>query len=139
MKTSKEWIEHFRENAKELRVNWTIKPAISQIEISQILHSLQAWQLGETSDGTHLIRASVLYAKKINDPDYINAVKLFIKEEQKHGNNLGKYLDAINKPRIKQNWAILYSEKSGTLIPIWKYGHWLLLQLRVLPRYFTRL
>mgnify|MGYP001156580018 FL=1 len=105
MKTSKEWIEHFRENAKELRVNWTIKPAISQIEISQILHSLQAWQLGETSDGTHLIRASVLYAKKINDPDYINAVKLFIKEEQKHGNNLGKYLDAINKPRIKQNWG----------------------------------
>ena len=105
MKTSKEWIEHFRENAKEQRVNWSIKPAISPFEISNILHSMQAWQLGETSDGTHLIRAAALYSKKINDNDYINAVKLFIREEQKHGNNLGKYLDAINKPRIKQNWG----------------------------------
>lgn len=105
MKTSKEWIEHFRENAKEQRVNWSIKPAISPFEISNILHSMQAWQLGETSDGSHLIRAAALYSKKINNNDYIDAVKLFIREEQKHGNNLGKYLDAINMPRIKQNWG----------------------------------
>jgi len=105
MLTSKKWIEHFRSNSAQQRIDWSIDSNISAKEISTVLHSLQAWQLGETSDGAHLIRASALYAQKINDPDYIEAVKLFIKEEQKHGNNLGKYLDAINKPRIKRDWG----------------------------------
>ena len=48
--------------------------------------------------------ASTIYAEKINDPDYAEAVKLFIKEEQKHGNNLGRHLDAPSKPRIKKDW-----------------------------------
>jgi hypothetical protein len=82
-----------------------LKPAISDGELSSILSSLQAWQLGETSDGAHLIHASTLYASKIGDTDYINAVKLFIAEEQKHGRNLGKYLDATSKPRIKADWG----------------------------------
>jgi hypothetical protein len=105
MTTSKKWIEHFICNSAQQRIDWSIEPSISSKEVSTILHSLQAWQLGETSNGVHLIRASTLYAQKINDPDYIKAVKLFIKEEQKHGNNLGKYLDAINKPRIKSDWG----------------------------------
>ena len=105
MKTSKRWIEHFNANSLQQRVDWTLQPIISQNEISKILSSLQAWQLGETSDGAHLLRAASLYANKIKDPDYIESVRLFIKEEQKHGNNLGRYLDAIGKPRIKHNWG----------------------------------
>ena len=105
MKTSKRWIEHFNANSLQQRVDWTLQPIISQNEISKILSSLQAWQLGETSDGAHLLRAATLYANKIKDPDYIESVRLFIKEEQKHGNNLGRYLDAIGKPRIKHNWG----------------------------------
>jgi len=105
MKTSKEWIEHFKINAQQKRVDWNLRPEISQSEVSGILHSLQAWQLGETSDGAHLIHAATKYAQRINDGNYVTAVKLFIKEEQKHGNNLGRYLDAINKPRIKKNWG----------------------------------
>lgn len=105
MKTSKEWIEHFTENATQQRVNWNLSPVITQEEINGILASLQAWQLGETSDGAHLIQASTKYANRINDPDYVHAVKLFIKEEQKHGNNLGKYLDSIKQPRVAHNWG----------------------------------
>lgn len=105
MKTCKQWIEHFSQNALRQRVNWDLKPVISATEVSQIVHSLQAWQLGETSDGAHLIHAATLYAASINDPNYVQAVQLFIKEEQKHGNNLGKYLDAIHQPRINNNWG----------------------------------
>jgi hypothetical protein len=105
MKTSKEWISHFKSNAREKRIDWNQSLSISPEEIKKILPSLQAWQLGETSDGRNLIKASTEYAKKINDYDYIHAVKLFIAEEQKHGYNLGAYLDAINKPRIKQDWG----------------------------------
>jgi len=105
MKNSNYWIGHFKANALEKRVNWDLKPNITPEEICTILPSLQAWQLGETSEGKHLIAASTKYARAIGDLPYINAVKLFIKEEQKHGNNLGSYLDAINVPRIKQDWG----------------------------------
>jgi hypothetical protein len=105
MFTSKNWIAHFKSNAKQERVDWNLLPKFSETEITTILYSLQAWQLGETSDGTHLINASEKYARKVGDAEYVEAVKLFIKEEQKHGNNLGKYLDLINKPRVKKNWG----------------------------------
>jgi len=86
-------------------VSTGISAPITQNEIAVILPSLQAWQLGETSKSEHLIAVSTKYSHKINDPEYVSAVKLFIKEEQKHGNNLGRYLDKIQQPRVKKNWG----------------------------------
>lgn len=105
MKTSKAWIEHFESNSKIKRIDWQLEPSLTIIERKNILSSLQAWQLGETSDGSHLIRASNKYAGKIGDSHYVKAVELFIKEEQKHGNNLGKYLDKIGEQKTQKNWA----------------------------------
>jgi hypothetical protein len=105
MRTSQEWFDHFEKNLKVKRVDWEILPAINKEEMTKILSSLQAWQLGETSEGKNLLHASTLYAEKIGDPVYPQAVSLFIKEEQKHGNNLGKYLDLIGQPRIKKDWG----------------------------------
>lgn len=105
MHTSNYWTGHFKANSWQKRVNWDLKPNINREELNATLPSLQAWQLGETSEGKNLIMASTRYAERIGDPDYVNAVKLFIKEEQKHGNNLGHYLDSINKPRIKKDWG----------------------------------
>jgi hypothetical protein len=99
------WTNYFSNNAKIMRVDWTIKPEISDLEKQKMLKSLQAWQLGETSEGKHLIYASKKYARAINDDGYLNAVKLFIKEEQKHGNNLGEYLDLIKEKRVKKDWG----------------------------------
>lgn len=122
MKTSNKWIRHFKVNATQQRIDWSLKPGISDKEISTVLASLQAWQLGETSDGRHLLRAATKYAMKVNDPGYIEAVTLFIKEEQKHGNNLGRYLDKIGAERIKHNWGDALFRKVryfNTSIEIW--------------------
>ena len=105
MQTSKDWLQYFSNNLQQKRIDWSIRPAITNEALKPILKSIQAWQLGETSDGSNLINACTRYAKKINDPYYIDAMRLFIKEEQKHGNNLGRYLDLIGKPRIKKNWG----------------------------------
>ncbi|SIT34706.1 hypothetical protein SAMN05421788_11857 [Filimonas lacunae] len=105
MKTTEQWITHFQNNALQQRVNWKQQPVLSAIEKDTIGRSLQAWQLGETSDGSHLLKAATAYATKFNDPAYVEAVKLFIKEEQKHGNNLGTYLDRIGVPRVKKDWG----------------------------------
>ncbi|MBS1917622.1 MAG: ferritin-like domain-containing protein [Bacteroidetes bacterium] len=105
MQTSQQWVSYFKENLEIKRINWQQPATITDAERKTILKSLQAWQLGETSDGKNLIRASSIYAEKIDDPYYIKAVQLFIKEEQKHGNNLGTYLDLIGEPRIKKEWG----------------------------------
>lgn len=104
-KNSEYWHKYFNENLKVERVDWKLKPYLTDTERNTILKSLQAWQLGETSDGKHLLIASQKYAQRNNDLFYVDAVKLFIKEEQKHGNNLGKYLDLIGERRITHDWG----------------------------------
>ncbi len=99
------WYDHFTVNLKKQRINWTLTPTITEAEKEAILYSLKAWQLGETSDGKHLLAAATKYADKIGDPDYVEAVKLFIKEEQKHGNNLGQYIDRIGEKRKTKDWG----------------------------------
>lgn len=99
------WKKHFEHNITKQRVDWNQQPRITEFEKINILYSLKAWQLGETSDGKHLLAAATKYAARINDPVYPEAVKLFIKEEQKHGNNLGKYIDLLGEQRMKKDWG----------------------------------
>ncbi len=119
--TSSYWQQHFEQNLTEQRVDWSIEPNLMHVERNDILYSLKAWQLGETSDGSHLLVAANKYANKIGDKNYVDAVKLFIKEEQKHGNNLGKYIDLIGEKRLKKDWGdtlfrkIRYMNKSMEL------------------------
>ncbi len=105
MHTSKFWKNHFQDNLTKERIDWNIPPTLTEKEQKNILYSLKAWQLGETSEGKHLLAAAAKHAKKINDLAYIDAVKLFIKEEQKHGSNLGRYIDLIGEERTKQDWG----------------------------------
>jgi hypothetical protein len=99
------WKNHFEHNIPKQRVDWKLRPAISTPEKDNLLYSLRAWQLGETSDGSHLLAAANKYAKRISDADYPDAVKLFIKEEQKHGSNLGTYIDLLGEQRLKKDWG----------------------------------
>ena len=105
MRDSLYWINYFSQNLKNQRIDWNISPELTISEKNKILNSLQAWQLGETSEGTNLINAATKHAKKLDDPFYTEAIKLFIKEEQKHGNNLGRYIDLIGEQRIKKDWG----------------------------------
>lgn len=99
------WKYHFQHNLTVQRVDWSTAPQLSDSERNNILYSLKAWQLGETSDGDHLLAAARKYATRIGDPDYVQAVELFIKEEQKHGGNLGRYIDTIGEQRARKDWG----------------------------------
>lgn len=99
------WLNYFKLNLEQKRIDWQLEPSLDDSERSAILKSLQAWQLGETSEGSNLINAAMKHAEQLNDPNYGPAIRLFIKEEQKHGENLGKYIDLIGEKRIKKNWG----------------------------------
>lgn len=103
--TSQFWKLHFENNLMKQRIDWSKGPSISNVEKSKVLYSLKAWQLGETSDGKHLLAAANKYSGTTQDEVYPEAVELFIKEEQKHGNNLGRYIDLIGEKRAKQDWG----------------------------------
>jgi hypothetical protein len=104
MKSSEYWQQHFTQNLQVERIDWALEPNISKRQKKTIVKCLQAWQLAETSDGKHLIAASKKHAAQMNDPHFLASVHLFIDEENKHGENLGKYLDRIHAARIKEDW-----------------------------------
>lgn len=105
MQNSQEWVRHFRNNQDQDRINWEQAPQIREHEKTALLYSLKAWQKGETSDGRHLRAAAARYATHINDPQYLTAIDLFIKEEQKHGANLGRYIDLLGEKRLSFDWG----------------------------------
>lgn len=106
VRTSEEWTAYFVANReRQLPIPWEIGADVSDEELRPIVASLQAWQLGETSDGSHLLAAAKQYAMKVGDPEFIECVRLFIAEEQRHGASLGRFLDLAGAPRVCRNWG----------------------------------
>ncbi len=104
--TSRQWQDYYRANAvHQLPLPWDAAAELSAAEQRAIIKSLQAWQLGETSDGTHLMAAARRYARAIGDPEFPAVVQLFIVEEQRHGELLGQFLDLHGAERIGRNWG----------------------------------
>jgi hypothetical protein len=104
--TSAQWIAYFRSNAAtRLPVPWDAGAGASAEELAEVVASLRGWQLGETSDGSRLLKAAARYAAQMNDPAFVDAVRLFIAEEQRHGEELGKYLDLIGVSRKNLDWG----------------------------------
>lgn len=103
---SGQWYEHFTRSAQDrLHVPWQRGAELTPAEREAIAPSLQAWQLGETSDGRHLLTAARRYARRQEDPLFVEVVKLFIREEQRHGAELGRFLALAGIPRIRRDWG----------------------------------
>jgi len=75
---------------------------ITQPELDDLAPSLQEFQRGESSDGRHFMGRGFAYALRSGDQNYLTALDLFIKEEQRHGNYLGRYLTAAGVPLLTQ-------------------------------------
>jgi hypothetical protein len=106
VRTSAEWFAYFQANAARHRpIPWEKGTDVSPEELDAIAKSLQAWQLGETSDGRHLYAAALRYAASVGDTLFPKVIELFIREEQRHGELLGRFLDLAGAGRITANWG----------------------------------
>ncbi|HEY8506673.1 MAG TPA: ferritin-like domain-containing protein [Gemmataceae bacterium] len=104
--TSAEWVAYFRANLARCRpIPWERGAEVTPGELAAIARSLRGWQLGETSDGNHLRAAAARYARRAGDPDFPAAAELFIREEQRHGELLGRFLDLTGVGRAKADWG----------------------------------
>lgn len=105
-RTSADWADYFAANTRRWDdFDWSLPAGVTRQELRPILPSIQAWQLGETSDGRHLRAAARRYAATCGDVDFPRAVEGFIREEQTHGEALGRFLDAIGVPRVRRYWG----------------------------------
>lgn len=106
LKTSREWLEYYRQNANDLlEIPWEKGTRLSAQEIRLISRSLQEFQRGESSEGHHLYADARAYAERTGDQHYLDTVKLFIAEEQRHARDLGQFLKLNNIPLVKSTPA----------------------------------
>ncbi len=100
------WEDHFQKSLEKPPViPWDRAREITTAECEWIRTSIQEFQLGEQSEGRNLTDAARAYATKSGDGAYLAAMKLFIREEQRHAALLGKFMDSVGLPRVRSNWV----------------------------------
>ncbi len=100
---SNQWLEYFQENNDNLRqIPWGAGAELTESERRAIQASVQIFQLGERSEGKHLARCAREHAESTNDLPYYDAIKLFIKEEQRHARDLGRFMQLNGIAIIKK-------------------------------------
>ena len=102
---SRYWLDYFVANTTSLlEIPWERGAEITTAERRAIASSMQEFQLGESSEGRHLLRSAETFARRTSDPHYAEAMRLFIKEEQRHARDLGRFMDMAGIPRIRHTW-----------------------------------
>lgn len=105
-KISRLWCSHFRANrltADELP--WADTYELASSERSAIQHSIQQFQLGEGSNGKRLLKRGLAHSRAARDPDFLRALYLFVKEEQRHSGYLSRFMQAQKISELRHHWV----------------------------------
>jgi hypothetical protein len=103
--TSQQWFAYFQKNAKNLlRIPWNTSYLLSEQEKARVISSIQQFELGENSEGKTFRRKALVYAER-HDPAYMDALDLFIKEEQRHSATLRRFLEDAKEPTLTKHWV----------------------------------
>jgi hypothetical protein len=90
---SRRWVRYFQKNAGAvLAIPWQPRPTLTPAEGAAVLPSLREFQRGESLEGGHFFKVAREHAERTGDFDYAEAHRLFMAEERRHGNDLGKFL-----------------------------------------------
>ena len=100
-----DWIEYFKyNNSHLLKLDFSNNTELSNEEKKLITPSIKAFQLGEGSEGKHLMHVVEKFALKKNYKEYPKIMKLFIMEENRHSQTLKKYMEIYNIEPAKKLW-----------------------------------
>lgn len=103
---SKAWLAYFRRNAdNNLALAWDDPHALTDAERAAITDSMQAFQIGEASEGKTLLRFAETFAQQAHDPAYVESVKFFIREENRHSGYLRTFMQEHAIPRARTQWS----------------------------------
>lgn len=101
-----EWLAHFQRNASNsLKLTESDDHALTSDERERITESIQVFQMGEASEGRTLQRFAETFARQEGDFAYAEAVKLFIREENRHSGYLRTFMQEHSIPRAETQWS----------------------------------
>jgi hypothetical protein len=104
--STQKWLAHFRRNARMLRqIPWEVGAELAPSEKRAITTSIQAFQLGESSEGRHLMCYARKWADRSGDQGYVSAIRSLIAEETRHAADLGRFMDLNGIARIQRGWT----------------------------------
>ncbi|MEA3206994.1 MAG: hypothetical protein QOE70_51 [Chthoniobacter sp.] len=101
---SNHWLSYFRQNRlNRPEPEWQLPRPGHSPATNALARSLSHFQLGESGEGRFLLaEAGRSYA---HDPDYCEALDLFIQEEQEHARLLEKVVLRLGGRLIAQHWT----------------------------------
>ena len=103
---SKKWMTRFAlRSMTALHVSRCNAPQLTAKELAAVTKSIQQFQLGEGSKGQRLLDRGKAFGNKVNDPCFVGALELFIKEEQQHSKYLAHFMQSQNIPLISHHWV----------------------------------
>lgn len=89
-----DWTAHFEANhSHRLQIDFTEEPELTPREKRLISPSIQIFQKGEASEGRFLLRCAERYACRNQAPEYSEAMKWFVREENRHSAYLKRFMD----------------------------------------------
>jgi hypothetical protein len=101
-----DWLAHFQRNAtNNLDLTDRDPHLLTAEERAKVTSSIQTFQIGEASEGRTLQRFAETFAKQEGDVAYAEAVKFFIREENRHSGYLRTFMQEHAIPRARKQWS----------------------------------
>jgi hypothetical protein len=102
--TSYDWVDYFYQNAPEPILPWGDGVRLSGAEKRAVIASIQQFQLGEGASGARMLEYAQRFSRETGDLGLIAALKLFLREEQRHSKTLARFLQIENAPCLEKHW-----------------------------------
>jgi hypothetical protein len=103
--TSYDWIDYFYRNAPEPILPWSDSIRLSGAERLAVIASIQQFQLGEDASGVRMLERAQQFSRATGDLGLIAALKLFVREEQRHSKILARFLQIEKAPCLRKHWV----------------------------------
>ncbi|MEQ1875418.1 MAG: hypothetical protein ABL958_02150 [Bdellovibrionia bacterium] len=105
MKTNQDWLKHFEANSKNRLEFEKDESRLTDAERERVTASIQAFQIGEASEGKLLKVKARAYAEKSGEEAYPDIINYLIREENRHSAYLGGFMRDHSIPVQKSNWT----------------------------------
>jgi hypothetical protein len=101
---STSWLHYFQQNRlNRTEPQWELPLEGDPLALRELARSLSHFQLGESGQGTHLLREA--RRTHADDPAYQEALLLFIREEQEHARLLQKLVERYYGRLVTRHWT----------------------------------
>jgi hypothetical protein len=102
--SSYDWVDYFYRNAREPSLPWHQERRLSGAERLAVIDSMRQFQLGEGASGTRMLKRAQRFSRATGDLGIIAALKLFLREEQRHSQMLAQFLRLENATCLREHW-----------------------------------